>query len=335
MPAKRRLLHDAVLTQCATQSDVKDGLLQVPAACPFTPASLRCGADIVGGPGCLTAEEVDVVQKLYEGASDPQGHPLLFGLEPGSELQWDLPDTPTAVPDGVRAAALSLAYVILPEASPERVDNSHIQFTKAYFELSSTLAPLYNATNTNLKAFAARGGRLILWHGLSDFRVSPRVSETYYRGVRLAMGARATDGFMRLFLLPGVGHCGGGEGYDQMDVLSPLMAWTESNRAPAQIMAGRTSGAGATNPPAAPEPAKMPLALPMPALDATRPLFPFPNIARFTGRGDPLVGSNYARSQAPGKSTSKVEYAVLMMFGPDNQRQYAVRDGRLVVLRPH
>jgi feruloyl esterase len=335
LPSKRALLHDAVLAACDTLSGVKDGLLQDPAGCGFEPATLRCAASAADTTRCLTAEEVSAVEKLYRGAADAQGQPLLFGLERGGELQWSLPDTATAVPEGMRAAALSLAYVILPEPTPSAVDYSHMVFSKTGFELSSTLAPLYNATNTDLKAFAAHGGKLILWHGLSDFWVSPRVSATYYRGVQEFMGAKAASQFMRLFLLPGVGHCSGGDGYDQLDILSPLMAWAELGRAPAWIMAGKTDGIGATNPRAAPEPAKMPLALPLPALSATRPVYPYPFVARYTGRGDPRDGANYEAVKSPHEPGPQIPYAALALFQPDNQREYAVKDGRLAVLNPH
>ena len=104
------------------------------------------------------------------------------------------------------------------------------------FDAVAQLAPLYNAANTNLHAYQQRGGKLILWHGLADDSVSPAFSIAYYRGVEAEMGHAATDTFLRLFLLPGVAHCGNGEGYDQIDLLTPLMRWTEEGIAPQEIM---------------------------------------------------------------------------------------------------
>ena len=87
------------------------------------------------------------------------------------------------------------------------------------FDAVAQLAPLYNAANTNLHAYQQRGGKLILWHGLADDSVSPAFSIAYYRGVEAEMGHAATDTFLRLFLLPGVAHCGNGEGYDQIGAM--------------------------------------------------------------------------------------------------------------------
>ena len=218
MPEKRKLAHDAVLAQCDTFSGLKDGLLQDPRACHFDPATLQCAPTSADTSRCLTAEEVMALQKIYAGASDHRGDHLMFGLERGGEAQWGLPDTPTAEPPGAREAALSRAYMILPEVTPAASDFSHLEFTKASFELGSTLSPLYDAANTDLRRFAAHGGKLILWHGLSDFEIPPEVTLAYYHGVQKFMGAQATERTVRLFLLPGVGHCRGGDGYDQLDV---------------------------------------------------------------------------------------------------------------------
>jgi feruloyl esterase len=339
MPEKRKLVHDAVLAQCDTLSGVKDGLLQDPNACHFNPKSLQCPSGAASTSGCLTAEEVTAFQKLYDGAVDERGNHLLFGLERGGEAQWLLANTPTADPPRAQLAALQRAFVILPETTPEARDYSHLVFTKASFDLGETLSPLYDGLNTNLKPFAARGGKLILWHGLTDFLIPPKVSLAYYRGVQKFMGTAATDQFLRLFLLPGVGHCGGGDGYDQLDVLSPLMAWTESKQAPTQIMAGiragsRAPGGPAVNPAEGVPRPSAPYATPLPALSATRPVYPYPYIALYSGKGDAKDGANYSRATSPAAAAQPFadDYAVLKLIGPDNQRDYAVKDGRLVVL---
>ena len=337
MPEKRKLVHDAMLAQCDTLSGVKDGLLQDPSACHFNPATLQCPSGKADTSGCLTAEEVGVFKKLYEGATDAQGKHLLFGLEYGGEAQWLLANSPTAEPPRARLAALQKAFVMLPEVTPSIADfTKPIEFTEAGFKLGSTLSPLYDGLNTNLKPFAARGGKLILWHGLTDFLIPPRVSLAYYQGVQKVMGAAAADQFMRLFLLPGVGHCGGGDGYDQLDTLSSLMAWVETKQAPKSIATGiRAERRGPGPNPAAnpnegtPRPSA-PYATPMPKLSATRPVFSYPSIAHYTGTGDPKDGTNYEPAKgwtAPAKS----DYQVLKLIGPDNQHNYAAKNGQLVV----
>jgi feruloyl esterase len=332
MPDKRKLVHDAVLAQCDALSGVKDGLLENPRACAFDPASLQC-ASATASAGCLTAEEVGVFRKLYDGATDEHGRHFLFGLERGGEALWNLANAPTAEPPAARLAALQKAYVLWPEVTPAFADfNTPIDFNQAYFEHGSTLSSLYDGLNTNLKPFAAHGGKLILWHGLSDFMIPPRMTLSYYQAVQQFVGTDAADRFVRLFLLPGVGHCGGGDGLDQLDTLTALMAWTESQQAPAAIMTGKSNvprGAGANA--AGQERPSAPYATPMPALAATRPVYPFPMLAHYTGRGDPADAGSYAPMKGPAEPPM-TGYGALKLIGPDNQRDYQVKDGRLVVV---
>jgi feruloyl esterase len=335
MPAKRKLVHDAVVEHCDTLSGIKDGLLEDPRACDFNPASLQCasGADTAG---CLTAEEVTVLRKLYDGAADDQGHHFLFGLERGGEVFWNLANTPTAEPPAARMAAMQRAYAMLPDITPTLADfNQSTDFTQGNFELGSALSPLYDALNTDLGPFAARGGKLILWHGLADFMIPPRMTLAYYQGVRHFMGTAASDRFLRLFLLPGVGHCGGGDGLDQIDTLSALMAWTELKRPPTQIMTGRgaSADASAVVNSGLPRPSA-PYATPMPTLVATRPVYPYPYVAHYAGAGDPKDGGNFAPVNGPMEPAPAFDYEALKLIGPDNQHDYAVKNGRLTVATP-
>lgn len=360
MPAKRKLVHDAVVAHCDTLSGVKDGLLQDPRACSFKPATLQCAAGAKDTAQCLTAEEVAVVQKLYDGATDGKGNIYSFGVQRGSEAQLALPndDKGTSMSEGM--ASRSVSMVILPEVSPADADVSKFAFTAANYERMAQLAPLYNALNTNLKPFAARGGKLILWHGWSDTGITPGVSIAYYQGVQKFMGATATDKFMRLFLLPGVGHCGGGDGYDQVDLLSPLMAWTEMQQTPAALIAGKTAARQQMGPPGgeapmaggAPAagnmgaasaatvmaaaqgggmgPRSSPVASAAPPLLATRPVYAYPYIPRYTGKGDPKDAANYEQVKSPVKLPQVFSSALEKLIGPNNQKNYTVKNGKLV-----
>lgn len=344
LPAKRTLMHDAVLSRCDTLSGVKDGLLQDPRACDFKPASLRCASGATDTSKCLTDEEVTVAEKLYAGATDGKGHRYSFGAQYGGEAQWELARTATGTTMSEGMAGRSVSFVILPEVSPADADVSKFAFTDANFQRMAQLAPLYNATNTNLKPFAAHGGKLILWHGWSDTSITPGVSIAYYQGVQKFVGAVATDKFMRLFLLPGVGHCGGGDGYDQIDLLSPLMAWTERKQAPMQLIAGKSAQAqmgppGGGGPPAGPNgpPGGMsrmpgPIASPAPQLLATRPVYAYPYIPHYTGKGDPKDAANYTQVKSPVKLPQLFDSEAAKLIGPDNQKNYSVQDGKLIAI---
>lgn len=334
MPEKLKLLHGAVVAQCDTLSGVKDGLLEDPSACHFNPASMKCRADSTDTSSCFTADEVTAIQKLYDGAHDDQGTYFYFGLNRASEELWPLPKTPTAEPSAATTHALQLAYIILPEVTPDLYSDFHrVTFTKAGFERASVRSPLYNAGNTDLRTFAARGGKLILWHGLSDPQIPAAATIAYYQGVQKFMGKEATDGFLRAFMLPGVGHCGGGDGYTEIDVLSALMAWVELKQAPTQIISGKTNERTRPITPQAtyqPMPDK-PFAMPEPKLTATRPVYPYPYIALYTGKGHPSDDANYTRGTSPANNASGIHYEALKMIGPDNQCNYEIKDGRLVV----
>jgi len=227
--------------------------------------------------------------------------------------------------------------------------------TQKNFDRVAALAPLYNAANTNLGKFSQHGGKLIMWHGLADDSVSPGFSIAYYRGVQKALGAAATDRFLRLFLLPGVGHCGHGEGYDQIDILSALMAWTEQAQAPAMILSTKVAQDPRAFPPMDGKPpmaakppmgkgkpsaaaqfhGMMPPSSPLadagkPAL-ATRPVYPYPYIAHYLGHGDALDAANYAPVRSVAFDALTFGEPAIGYIGPDNQKNYVVKDGKLEV----
>ncbi|MCC7464422.1 MAG: tannase/feruloyl esterase family alpha/beta hydrolase [Gammaproteobacteria bacterium] len=337
--ARERLgiLHQAAVEHCAEQASALDGILQVPNACTFDPAWVRCPAGAPDTIKCLTAEETAVAQKLYEGASDAQGrHFELGGFPLGSEMMWAL-STPGS---GSRKPGHELKYLLpLSEAagSIESLEAS-FRFSQEWFDRLGVLAPLYNGANTNLRRFQQRGGKLILWHGAADTMVQPAVSIAYYQGVQKELGVKQTDAFMRFFMLPGVAHCSGGEGPAQFDTLSPLMAWTELQQAPESIVAGKPvnqrsgiPGRLAQNAGAAPAARwSYPYSQPNQPAMLMRPIYPYPTVARYTGKGDRNDAANYrpAESSAPVPQVFNTEAAKLI--GPNNQTRYRAKKGELV-----
>lgn len=341
------ILHRAVLAHCPTLSGVQDGLLQNPYACQFDPAWVpTCDDKQKPGSSCLTREEIKAAGRLYVGASDASGqHFVLGGMPLGSELQWPVPARQGEPSMSLSMVLPALQHVLLPES--QRKPNSLADFplTHDNFGRVAQLAPLNNAANTNLRPFMQRGGRLILWHGLADDSISPAFSLAYYRGVQAELGAKATDQFLRLFLLPGVGHCGRGEGYDQIDFLTPLLAWTEAGKAPGQIVADKVAQAQLIQPPLATStsasqpaeaqfhamrPASSPLPVPGKTPLASRPVYPYPNIARYTGEGDPNLATHYRPEKSAAFALIAFGQPAISYVGADNQRTFSVVDGKLV-----
>ncbi|WP_371818987.1 tannase/feruloyl esterase family alpha/beta hydrolase [Gluconobacter sp. P1C6_b] len=340
------VLHDAVIRHCDTLSGVKDGILEEPRACHFDPVWVQCAAGQSDTSHCLTAEETQAALRLYKGATDAAGRPYIIGGPlPGSELQWALPATARGESMSQGIAASAIAYVIPLQVDEKAADLTRFHFDDASFATMTKLAPLYNADNTNLRTFHKHGGRLILWHGLADQSISPLNTIAYYQGVQREMGVEQTDSFLKFYLLPGVGHCGNGEGFPQVDFLSPLMAWTESGIAPNAIRTEKTAhGDGPMGPPPeghgkppaggqihmAPMPSQ-PYARPDAAAIASRPVYPYPYIAQYVGVGDVNDAGNYRPVKLPVSLPVTFASDASSLIGPDNQKQYGVRDGKLVV----
>jgi feruloyl esterase len=319
------ILHDAVIKQCAGKSGVIDGMLQHATACKFDPAWVRCPVGAGGTSKCLTAEEARVAQKLYDGPTDSAGRHLDGGGFPlGSELYWKLS---TAAGPANEATDPGRALVRLlspsdPNATPETMDRD-FGYNQQWFDKVVKMAPLWNTANTNLRPLQKHGGKLILWIGGSDLTVQPTTTIAYYEGVQKALGAKQTHNFARFFLLPGVGHCGGGEGPSQFDLLSPLMAWTELNRAPEMLVAGKTTSGGGEQ--------ANPYSQPAAPAQFTRPIFPYPTVAQYTGKGDPKDAANYQAAKPAMKAALHFPPEIMQFFGPDNQKFYGVENGKLVV----
>ena len=325
------ILHRAVLTACDELDGLADGLLSDPRLCHFDPSVLQC-ADGAPTDNCLTPAEVGVVEKFYNGPVDKDGTHFTIGQpQYGSELAWAgvyVSQTAEQQTLSEGTASRSSQYVIFPQVSAADGDIAKFPFTKENFARLYTLHPLYDATNTNLAPFLKHHGRLILWHGWSDPHISPINTIAYYRGLQQQMSVAATNSFVRLFLVPGLYHCNGGDGFSQFDILSPLMEWVEKHKAPAQILASQIADS----------PARLPKSSgPIPDRNApeirTRPIFAYPMQAKYIGTGSVDDPANYVATLQAYREPVRYDWQGSHLIGPDNQKVYRVQDGRLVVTR--
>ena len=240
LPAKLPVLHAAVLKACDTLDGAADGIIADPTRCHFDPTTITCKSG-QASETCLTPAEVEVARRFYGGPHDDKGNRFVVGtLMPGSELSWTGVEVPMS-PDGPVPAAMfagdSVKYLLNVPALPATWAVKDFAFDMANFRKITAFNPLYGATDPDLGAFFNRGGRLLLWHGWSDPHISPINSIAYYRAVEATLGAAATRQGMRFYLFPGLYHCGGGDGLNQFDVLTPMMAWIESGQAPDSLKA--------------------------------------------------------------------------------------------------
>jgi feruloyl esterase len=272
--AQRKLLHGAVIEACDTLDGVKDGLIENPKRCSFNPAVLQCkGAD---GSSCLTAPQVETARMMYSAAVNPKTKREITGLAPGSELGWtDLGWTASA-----RATGLDqFRFLVFRDPA---WDIQKFNFDSDIVRAEEIDSDTLNALDPNLKPFIDRGGKLIQYHGWSDPQISPENSTQYYtRVVQRLGGASSVHGSYRLFMAPGMGHCGGGAGPNTFDMLTALEQWVESGKAPDQIIASHATNG---------------------VVDRTRPLCPFPQVASYNGKGNIDDAASFAcRAPAGGR----------------------------------
>jgi len=261
--AKKTAVANAVLGACDAQDGVKDELITNPQKCKFDPASLLCKAG--DAENCLTPAQLETSKKAFAPVTLKTGElvypPHSFGFENGWRMATAGGTPPNLPGDSFR---------ILGHQDPNWNLNS--------FELDADLAlALKNggndidAINPDLSKFKARGGKLILYHGWADPGPAPENTINYVNAVNKSVSGKNSD-WMRLFLLPGVGHCGGGTGPDQADYLTALEKWREGGTAPDQILASRNRQG---------------------RVDMTRPLCSYPQVAKYSGSGDTNDAGNF------------------------------------------
>jgi len=296
LPAtKLTLLAQAVLAECDAKDGLVDGLIDDPRRCAFDPASLQCpGAE---APDCLTAAQVETVGRIYEGPTNSAGESLYPGYPMGHEdgstgwALWIVGSNPEHVvdqPDGTLAfTGISpltgdppLGFAFLDDGLKYlsfEVDDPNYSYRFFNFDtdvpLLDFMGEILNATEPDLSSFRARGGKLLLYHGWADPAISALRTVQYYEDVVEAVGGkRTTNDFARLFLAPGMHHCSGGPGPNTFDSLTTLEQWVEEQIAPEQLIATHFTAGVA---------------------DSSRPLCPYPKVARYRGTGSIDAAANF------------------------------------------
>lgn len=241
------LIHNAVLAACDGLDGHMDGVLDNPAQCHFNVATLTCkkGEDPTQ---CLTAAQVKVAEDFYSGPKNSRGQVLMPGLPLGSELGWAGIDigTDTTLSGAGNFATQVLRYLAFKNDPGPTYNITDFNLDKDIPKLDY-MANIFNATNPDLKAFKAAGGKLILYHGGADPLISPQDSINYFNDVQKVMGGTSkTSSFFRFFVLPGVFHCTGGAGADTVNWMSYIQSWVEDGTAPASITATKVTGGTVT-----------------------------------------------------------------------------------------
>jgi tannase/feruloyl esterase len=264
--AKFPAIHQAALAACDANDGVKDGVIENPPACKFDPALIECrGPD---NNGCLTKGQVEAARKLYAGPRNPRtGEQIYSSLYPGSELGWGqlTGDAPISITTDF------MKYFVLKDPNWD-YKTRPINFDSDVAVADKPENQPVNAIDPDIRKFVARGGKMMLWGGWNDAGVPPLEVVNYYNNVVKTIGAKPAMSAVRLYMVPGVGHCGGGEGTDHFDLFPALQQWVEQKQAPANLVASRIENGKEVR---------------------TRPLCAYPEIATYKG-GDPNEAANFA-----------------------------------------
>jgi pimeloyl-ACP methyl ester carboxylesterase len=291
-----QLLHRAVLAKCDMTDGIKDGIVGNPVGCDFDPKVVECR------PGqttdCLSADKVAVVRRVYDGPVDSHGVKLSTrGVFPGSELEWQ--------PSDGGEVAEFFKYMLPGGAAGANWKLQDFDFDRDYRRLG--LGSLYSDSNPDLRQFKAAGGKLLVAQGGNDAVEIPGAVIDYYETVTRTMGGpAATQDFFRLFVVPGMRHCSGGSGAFAVDYLSALEGWVEQGRPPERMMGAHVEShylLELNTDPTRTESdriwwaaLKLPLPLePQVPVDFRRPVYPYPGVAVYKGKGDPNDAENYSR----------------------------------------
>jgi hypothetical protein len=293
--AKAAVLHTDIIQQCADPG-LKDGTIQDPRDCQPDWATIQCAAGATDTSSCLTADEVAAAKRLYAGAVAPDGEHLYTGGEPyGAEGAWPGIVIPAAgtTEDATFFHSIGLGYLRWVGLWRDKLSlnlDTGFPFGQQTFDEyvaknnPANLASVVDATDPNLTAFYRAGGKLIQWQGWADQFIPPYGSVAYRQAVIDTMGAATVSKFYRLYMFPGVYHCGGGYGPNVFDLLTPLMNWVERGQAPDRVVAALVSGgtgAAGTGPATG-------------TVELTRPVYPYPEEVRYSGSGSTTEASSFA-----------------------------------------
>jgi feruloyl esterase len=238
-------------------------VIDEPRKCGFDPKTLECkGAD---APTCLTSAQVETVRKIYSDVTNPRTKQVIFQRhEPGSETGWNTMAGPNPMGLGLDL----FKYVVYQDTNWDyKTMNFDADVDRAYKADTAM-----DAMNPDLSGFLARGGKMIQYHGWADPQISPGTSVAYYQSVVEKMGPAKVQQNYRLFMVPGMAHCGGGDGTSTFDMLTALEQWVDTGKAPDRIEASRVRN-GQT--------------------DRTRPLCPYPQVASYKGSGSTDDTANF------------------------------------------
>jgi pimeloyl-ACP methyl ester carboxylesterase len=281
---KQQLATSRAVAACDAADGVTDGVIGDPRSCTYDPtkdAQITRASCTSSDNTCLTPGEASSIQKIWGGARSTAGQLLWPGVERGADLSAFAGAQPFPIP--IEQAR----YWVYFDPNWDWNTLTYANYEQFFNDNVKMVGPLMGTDNPDISKFKARGGKLIMYHGWSDQLIMPQGTVKYYDQVQQTVPD--SDSFLRLYMVPGMGHCGGGAGVNEFgqdasgivpadskhDVFRAMMDWSEKDTAPSSIIASRISNG---------------------VVSRTLPLCPYPQVAKYTGSGSTSDAANYTCS---------------------------------------
>ncbi|MBL8644643.1 MAG: tannase/feruloyl esterase family alpha/beta hydrolase [Rhodospirillaceae bacterium] len=276
------LIRAAVMKKCDAKDGLADGILEDPRECDFDPAELQCtglgSGDLIRRTDCLTETQVEAARKIYTGPATSDGtHVTPGGLMPGGELSWlgTIVTSDGGAGQYLKLAENNLRFIAFAEdPGPAYTLDQFNLDTDA--ERMNFMLHITSGFNPDLRGFRDRGGRIIIYHGWQDGTALSTVD--YFESATAAMGGPdAISDTARLFMVPGMDHCGGGPGVNSFDFITAIEQWVELGRAPDSLLGTHKDAVGNET--------------------FSRPVYPYPEFARYEGSKERISADGFKRQQ--------------------------------------
>jgi feruloyl esterase len=263
---------EAAVAACDGIDGVKDGVIEDPARCTYDPKALV--GTSAGECGAFTESDTAIIRGIWEGPKRRDGSFLWYGLARGGAFALSATGGAPLAPRPFGITLDWFRYFVTgnPQWDWTTItrDSYEQHFDQSYEEFNAVLG----TDNPDLSAFRGRGGKIVLWHGWSDQLIYPHGTIDYFKRVQQQMGAEQTASFARLFMAPGVAHCGGGTGPAPSGQFDAVLKWVEEGQAPDTLSAVRRDQAG--------------------QVIRSRPLCQYPLVARYSGTGSTDDAANFS-----------------------------------------
>jgi feruloyl esterase len=263
-PAKFALVQKAALEACDANDGVKDGIITNPPACHFDPGVLQCQAGEAAD--CLTAPQVAALRAIYGGPKNPRtGKQIYPGFSVGSEAQMPV------LTMGKEPFPVATSFFRGPVFNDPSWNFRSFDYDRDVDRAMAYGSAALDVPPAGLERFFAGNRKLLLSHGWADGLIPPQSTVNFYQALVKDIGPRRAGQDARLFMVPGMGHCGGGSGPSSIDMIGAIDQWVQTGKAPEQLIA--------SNPPGQPQ--------------RTRPLCAYPKVATYTGQGNTDEDKNF------------------------------------------